>query len=88
LSSRYGVVPVDVFDAQISCVDIAVYAAIATFAGRDGAAFPSITRIASMTQQSRRWVMESIKRLEAAELISVKRIPGKRNKYVLEKHPF
>ena len=87
-SKRYGIVPVSVFDADITSVDIAIYAAIATFADRRGVAYPSIPRIAKMVNSSERWVKERIKCLELSGLITVNRKIGKKNVYVLTNHPF
>ena len=69
--------------------DLSVYAALSYHMNKDKQCFPGSSTLAAMTKFSRQFIYDSIKRLEAAEFILVKRsmVDNKKtkNKYTLLK---
>jgi len=89
---RYGMVPISVFEAladkKITTASVAVYAVIASYADRQGKAYPSQQCIADFLGMQRESVTRNVTRLIKSGLITVAgRKRGKRCHYILEKHP-
>jgi len=88
MSMRYGIVPVSFLNhAEITSADIAIYTAIASFADKNGKAFPGRCRIAKLSKLKKSWVSKRIKHMENLGFISVLRDRGHTNKYRLLQHP-
>lgn len=88
MSDRFGMVPAKLFkDHRITTTDIAIYTVIASYAKRNGVAYPTIKLISNEAKKKERWVSARIAHMENLGYIRTRRRRGSHNFYTLLHHP-
>jgi len=72
--SPFGIIPAEIFGLDLQTTDIAVFAALTTFANKKRVAHPSVSTLSKMTNISPRTVQRSLKNLdEVGAITAIKR---------------
>jgi predicted transcriptional regulator len=71
MTSRFGIIPATIFDADLTPQDIALLALLSTYADKTGYCWPSYETIADKLNRSKGWVSQRVQILEAEGFLQI-----------------
>tara|TARA_R110000823_G_scaffold214410_1_gene344262 strand:+ start:27 stop:671 length:645 start_codon:yes stop_codon:yes gene_type:complete len=78
MTSRFGIIPASIFDADLTPQDIALLALLSTYADKSGYSWPSYETIAAKLNRSKGWVSSRITRLESEGYLRISKRKGQK----------